>query len=169
MEPLSATGIFTVPPSLDVYQTIIFAFFDEEREYFSLVEDVEEYEAELEELATTMQGFLDKEEVVINDERVRPRVVGVHVGFGEAPEDVYISYFIHFKGNPRKGVNYYENIYQETVAEYPISAYWFFHPGIEVIEVEASGDVEIVSGNIVAMHVVSGEMVNGYEKIVFRL
>lgn len=169
MEPLSATGIFSVSKNLDVYQTIIFDYFDDEREYFSLIDDLEAYEEELERLAATMQRFLDAEEVVINDARVQPKVIGVNIGFRETPEEVTITYFIYFKGTPREGLNYYENIYEEEVAEYPIAAYWYFHPTAKIIDVEASGEIEIVGDNILAMHIAQGDAVNGYEKITFRL
>jgi len=169
MEPLNATGLFSVSPSLDVHQTIIFDYFDEERLYFNMADDIEAYEDELETLARNMQYFLDKEEVVINDERVRPKVIGVHIGFREAPEDVVVTYFIYFRGRPREGVNYYENIYEEEVAEYPIAAYWYFHPSIEILDVEASGDVEIIGPNILAMHLAEGDHISGYEKITFKI
>lgn len=169
MEPMSATGIFTVTRDLEVYQIIIFEYFDDKRIYFSLTENLEDYERELERLAQVMQGFLDEEEVVINDERVRPKVVGVDIGFKDIPEEPFITYFIFFKGKPQKGTNYYENIYEGELAEYPITAYWYFPPQSRVLNVEASGDVSIIGNNIVVMRLAEGDRISGYEKIVFEL
>lgn len=169
MEPLSATGLFTVTRDLEVYQVVIFEYFDDKRIYFSLAENLEDYEHELERLAQAMQGFLDEEEVVVNDERVRPKVVGVDIGFKDTPEEPFITYFIFFKGKPRKGTNYYENIYEGELAEYPITAYWYFPLKTRVLSVEASGDVSIIGNNIVVMRLAEGDRISGYEKIVFEM
>ncbi|ABL78229.1 hypothetical protein [Thermofilum pendens] len=169
LEPLSAMGLFVVTRRLEVYQTIIFDYFDSESYYYGLSEDMEKLEAELRKLAASMQSFLDEEEVILNGARVRPRVVGVDLGFRSSPEEPFITYFIYFRGKPVKGVNYYENIYENTVAEYPITAYWFFPPRSSVGKVEASGEVEIIGSNIVVLRVDEGEKIYGYERIEFTL
>ncbi len=169
IEPVNALGFFIVSPRLDIFQIIVYEYIDIERRYFSLVEDIDELDNELEELAKIMQDFLDEEEVIINDERVRPRVIGVDIGFRGEPEEPFITYFIYFKGKPRRGLNYYENIYEADIAEYPISAYWYFPPRSKVKSVEASGDIEIIGDRIVIMRLAEGDRVNGYEKIVFEL
>uniref|UniRef100_A0A7C3SL16 Uncharacterized protein n=1 Tax=Thermofilum pendens TaxID=2269 RepID=A0A7C3SL16_THEPE len=169
LEPLSAIGFFSVSRRLEVYQVIVFDYIDASGEYAQIVEDEEKLHRELEILTANMQGFLDEEEVVINGERVRPRVLSVDVGFRGTPEEVYIAFFIYFKGKPVKGENYYENIYEEEVTEYPISAYWLFPPGSRVKSVEMSGDVALLAPNIVAVKLEEGERVQGYERIVFTL
>uniref|UniRef100_A0A7C3WKQ3 Uncharacterized protein n=1 Tax=Thermofilum pendens TaxID=2269 RepID=A0A7C3WKQ3_THEPE len=169
LEPLSAIGFFSVSRRLEVYQVIVFDYLDTSGEYAQIVEDEERLQRELEMLSSNMQKFLDNEEVVINGKRVKPRVLSVDVGFRGTPEEVYITFFIYFKGKPVKGENYYENIYEEEVAEYPISAYWFFPPGSHVKIVDMSGDIALLAPNIVAVKLEEGEKIQGYERIVFTM
>ncbi len=169
IEPIHAIGIFSVTRRLEIYQTIIFEYLDLERYYASIIDDFNKLEKELDLLAHNMQALLDKEEVVINGKKVRPRVIGVDIGFKGEPEEPYIVYFIFFKGNPLKGVNYYENIYEEEVAEYPFSAYWYFPLNSKIVNVEASGEAEIIGDNILIIRVNEGSKISGYEKIVFEL
>lgn len=169
VEPLHAYGFFSVSGRLEVHQVIVFEYLDYDRYYESIARDFEKLNRELTSAALNMQHYLDREEVVINGERVRPRVLGVNLGFRGDPEEPYLVFFIYFKGKPRKGLNYYENIYEGEVAEYPFEAYWFFPPGAKVEEVECSGTSEIVGENIVVIRVEEGERIAGYERIVFRL
>jgi len=169
LEPISAVGFFAVSRRLEVVQIVLFDYIDATGEYAKLMEDEEEAQRELRMLAANMQRFLDKEEVVINGQRVRPRVVGVDVGFKGSPEEVYIVFFIKFKGRPVQGDNYYENIYEDEVAEYPIAAYWVFPPRSRVKSVEMSGEVVILRPNILAVRIEEGERIHGYERIVFTL
>lgn len=169
MEALSAVGFFTVTRRLEVYQTIVFEYFDAEGEYARIAEDEEKLEKELERLAAAMQSFLDSEEVVINGKRVRPRVEAVDVGFKGAPEEVFVTYFIYFKGSPKEDVNYYENVYENEVAEYPITAYWYFPPGSSILSAQMSGEVILLSPNVLSVRLEEGERVYGYEKIEFTL
>lgn len=169
VEPMHAIGIFSVSRRLEVYQTIIFEYLDLDRYFTSIIDNFSRLEKELSILAHNMQVFLDKEEIVINGERVRPRVIGVDIGFKGEPEEPYVAYFIFFKGKPVKGMNYYENIYEEEVAEYPFSVYWYFPPSAKIIEVEASGETEIVGDNILIIRVNEGNKISGYEKIVFEI
>lgn len=162
-------GIFSVTKKLEIYQTVIFEYLDLERYYASIIDNFNKLEKELDMLARNMQALLDKEEVVINGKKVRPRVIGVDIGFKGEPEEPYIVYFIFFKGSPLKGVNYYENIYEEEVVEYPFSAYWYFPLNSRIIDVEASGEAEIIGDNILILRVHEGSKISGYEKIVFEL
>ncbi|MCC6049276.1 MAG: hypothetical protein LM580_01120 [Thermofilum sp.] len=169
VEPLHAYGFFSVSERLEVHQIVVFEYLDYDRYYESVAKDLEKLNRELTSAALNMQQYLDREEVVINGERVRPRVLGVNLGFRGDPEEPYLVFFIHFRGRPRRGLNYYENIYEEEVAEYPFEAYWFFPPGAKVEEVECSGAPEIVGENIVVIRVGEGERIAGYERITFRL
>lgn len=169
VEPIHAYGFFSVSESLEVSQIVIYEYIDYNRYYASIARDIDRLNVELERLAADMQHYLDREEVVINGDRLRPKVVGANLGFRGDPEEPYLAFFIRFRGRPRKGLNYYENIYEEEVAEYPYEAYWFFPPNAKVEEVECSGVSEVIGGQIVIMKVEEGERVTGYEKIVFRL
>ncbi len=167
--PVHAYGFFTVSSNLEVNEIVVYEYADYSKYYASIVKDLDRLNEELGRLAANMQSFLDAEEVVINGERVRPRVVGTSLGFRGDPEEPYVAFFVHFRGRPRRGLNYYENIYEEEVAEYPYEAYWVFPPEAVVESVECSGSAEIIEGRIVAIRVEEGERVVGYEKIIFRL
>ncbi|MEM0223078.1 MAG: hypothetical protein QXT33_05755 [Thermofilum sp.] len=169
LEPISAVGFFAVSRRLEVHQIVVFDYLDTSGEYAKLMEDEESAQRELRTLTANMQSFLDREEVVINGMRVRPRVVSVDVGFRGSPEDIYIAFFIHFKGKPVKGENYYENVYEDEVAEYPIAAYWLFPPRSRVKTVEMSGEVIMLGPNVVAVKIEEGDRIHGYERIVFTL
>ncbi|RLF08068.1 MAG: hypothetical protein DRJ64_01765 [Thermoprotei archaeon] len=169
IEPLSALGIINVTSNLEFYQTIIFEYLDRDRYYYALTENIEKLEEELYRLKVSMQQILNKEEVVINDKRVKPKVLGVDIGFKEEPEEPYLSYFIYFKGKLRRGEeNYYENIYEELTVEYPFVAYWFFSPRFKILRVDASGDIQILGNNIIIIKVQEGEKISGYERIIFK-
>ncbi len=169
IEPLSAIGFINVSSNLEFYQIIVFEYLDMERYYFNLVEDIERFEEELYHLKNSMQRILDKEEIVVNDIRAKPKVIGVDLGFKEEPEEPYFTYFIYFKGKIRRGEeNYYENIYDTLTAEYPFTAYWFFSPRFKVKRVDASGDVQIYGKNIIVIKVQEGEKISGYERIIFE-
>lgn len=168
IEPLYATGIFAVSRRLEIYQVVTFEYIDLERYYASLSENIEELDEEMGRLAVSMQNFLDSEDVILNGEKVRPKVLGVDLSFKE-PEEPCIVYFIYFSGRPRKGVNYYENIYEGVAAEYPHIAYWYFPPGARIKSVDASGTVEVIGTNILIIRVVEGERISGYERIEFLL
>ncbi|MEM0042883.1 MAG: hypothetical protein QXF46_02200 [Thermofilaceae archaeon] len=169
VEPIHAYGFFSVSESLEVNQIVVYEYIDYNRYYASVAKDIDRLNVELERLAANMQRYLDREEVVINGDRLRPKVVGVNLGFRGDPEEPYLVFFIRFRGRPRKGLNYYENIYEEEVAEYPYEAYWFFPSNAKVEEVECAGVSEVIGGQIVIMKVEEGEKITGYEKIVFRL
>ncbi|MEM4548253.1 MAG: hypothetical protein QXP94_06035, partial [Thermofilaceae archaeon] len=139
VEPIHAYGFFSVSESLEVNQIVVYEYIDYNRYYASVAKDIDRLNVELERLAANMQRYLDREEVVINGDRLRPKVVGVNLGFRGDPEEPYLVFFIRFRGRPRKGLNYYENIYEEEVAEYPYEAYWFFPSNAKVEEVECAG------------------------------
>jgi len=169
VEPLSALGFFVVTRNLEVYQTVVFEYFDSEGEYARIADNEEELERELERLASAMQMYLDTEEVILNGRKVKPAVKAVDIGFKDSPEEVFVTYFIFFKGSPRDGVNYYENLYEDEVAEYPITAYWYFPPGSRVLSAQMSGDVAIIAPDVLVARLDEGEKVFGYERIEFIL
>ena len=170
VEPAYAQGFFTVSPTGLVYQIVIFDYYDPESYYYSLIEDEEALTTELEFLKDSMQAMLDQERVTINGVRTKPRVIDVDLGFKGSPVRPYLAFFILFKGDFKNGINVYENWYESEEAEYDFDAYWFFPPKAEVLEVEASGAMEIFGArNILVISVKRGERISGYEKIVFRL
>lgn len=169
VEPVHAYGFFSISENLEVSQITVYEYIDYNRYYASIARDLDRLSRELEALAANMQHYLDREEVVINGDRVRPRVIGASLGFRGDPEEPYLVFFARFKGRPQRGLNYYESLYDEEVAEYPYEAYWVFPFSARVEEVDCSGVVEIIGGRVVVVRVEEGERVAGYEKIVFRL
>ncbi len=169
VEPLYALGIFTVTKRLEIFQTVIYEYYDPDQYYAELAENVEDLENELEEISTNMQEILDQEEVVINGEKVKPKVTGIDLGFKGTPEEPFLAFFIYFKGKPRKGLNYYENIYSAERSEYPYTAYWYFPHNFQVTTVQASGISQIINDHIVVIRVEEGERISGYEKIEFEI
>lgn len=169
LQPLSALGIFNVNRKLEVHQTVVFEYFDPEGYYSALIDDEEELQKELNRLAAVMQDYLDAEEVILNGKRVKPKVRAVDIGLKGSPEEVFVTYFIFFKGSPQKGINYYENLYENEVAEYPITAYWIFPLNSKILDVQMSGDVTLLSPNVLAIRLEEGEKIYGYEKIEFEL
>lgn len=169
VEPIHACGFFTVSEGLEFNQIVVFEYLDYNRYYAGVSRNIERLNKELSELAYNMQVHLDKEEVVVNGERVRPLVIGANLGFKGNPEEPYLVFFIHFRGKPRKGINYYENLYEAEISEYPYEAYWVLPPNSKVSEVECSGVSEIISDRIVIMRINEGERITGYEKITFHL
>ncbi|HFC49208.1 MAG TPA: hypothetical protein ENJ59_00595, partial [Thermofilum sp.] len=55
VEPLYALGIFTVTKRLEIFQTVIYEYYDPDQYYAELAENVEDLENELEEISTNMQ------------------------------------------------------------------------------------------------------------------
>ena len=169
IEPIHAIGLFNVTKDLEINQIIIYEYWDPELYYYKLQENTEELERELETLIVSMQALLDKEEVVINGEKIKPKVVAVYLAFRDTEEEPYLVFFIKFRGKPVKGENYYENLYEEEIAEYPFEAYWIFPDNMVIKQVEASGQIEILGDNILVLRIREGEKIQGYEKIVFTI
>ncbi len=168
--PVHAQGFFAVSEKGLVTQFVVFDYYDPEGYYGELVGDVEALEEELEALVESMQDFLDRERVLINGRRTRPRVVDADLGFRGTELRPFVTFLIQFEGEFRRGLNTYENWYEKEEAEYDFEAYWAFPPGSRVVEVAASGLWEILGeGRLLVIRVHRGEEVEGYEKIAFEL
>lgn len=170
IEPIYAQGFFVVNKNGLVNQIIIFDYFDPESYYYNLIDEEDRLSEELEILRENMQAMLDSEKILINNEKVKPKVMDVDLDFRGSPLKPYFTFFIIFKGSLRKGVNVYENWYESEEAEYDFNAYWIFPENSEIREVSASGLVEVLNErNILVIRVKRGEHITGYEKIVFEL
>lgn len=161
VKPIYAKGIFSMDSEGFVTQYLIFYYTDPKMYYANLTR--EEYEEELNKVKLNMQSFLDEEEIRINDRRVRARVLYANIGLITL-NTPYIEFLIRFGGGLRKGVNVYEDIYEEEVTEYPYDILWYL-PG-KVLEVSMAGSVKIM-GNIVLVRVGKGLRVGGREVIRF--
>ncbi len=169
--PVHAQGFFYVGYRYIAYY-IVFDYIDPMGYYDAVLRDEKLYEEETASLAYNMQELVDKEEVLVNGERVRPRVVLVDIGFRGRRDRVFIVFGLRFRAPLRPGRNIYENRYEQEPIEYNYEAYWVFPPGSRVLEVDmgpGNEDWDIVGGNVVAIYGRRGGKTGGYEKIVFQL
>jgi len=166
-KPIFAQGFFTVSRRGDFFQIVRFDYYDPEHYYEKVMKSPILYDEEMRKLAYNMQRMLDLEEVLVNSIRVRPKVRMVnieHSGFSDAP---HITFLIYFKGSLRKGVNTFEDKYESETIEYDYEVYWFFPPKTRIVEVEMSGDIDVID-NILYVWARRGDKIKGYEKIVFE-
>ena len=169
--PVYAHGLFFVGFGYIAYY-LVFDYHDPLGYYEAVIRDPRLFEAEVGKLWANMQSFLDEEEVVVNGERVRPRVVMIDIGFRGSRRRPFIVFAIRFRAPVRPGRNVYENRYEPEVAEYDYAAYWIFPPGTKVLEVDMGGGGEewdVVGKNIVAIYGRKGRRTGGYERIVFDM
>ncbi len=169
MIPVFAFGFFKVSPEGTFTQHIIYEYSDPEGEISKILSDSGLLERELRELKESMQGFLDKERVLVNGEEAHPKVVAVSIGVMESRRRAFIEYLIEFKGRFKSGVNTYENHYEPEVAEYSYEVMWVFPEGSKVMEVNVGFDYVLIGGRVLTFYVPEGSETPGYEKISFYL
>ncbi len=171
VKPVYAQGLFFVGFGYISYY-LVFDYHDPLGYYEAVVRDPRLFDSEVAKLWANMQGFLDEEEVVVNGERVRPRVVMIDIGFRGSKRRPFIVFAIRFRAPIKPGRNVYENRYEPEVPEYDYVAYWVFPPGTRVLEVDMGGGGEewdVVGKNIVAIYGRKGRKTGGYERIVFDM
>ena len=169
--PVHAQGFFYVGYHYIAYY-IVFDYIDPLGYYDTVLRDERLFEKETATLAANMQELVNRERVVVNSERVHPRVVLVDIGLRGRRDRVFIVFGLRFRAPLRPGRNVYENSYDSEVIEYNYEAYWVFPPGSRVLEVDmgpGNEDWDIVGGNVVAIYGRRGGRTGGYEKIVFEL
>jgi len=149
---------------------VVFEYHDPLEEYKNIVLDSKLSKQEKEVLWNNMQRFLDEEKVVINGKRTYPKVVDIEIGFREDYKHPYISFFIVFLGEFKKGVNVYEDEYEAEVAEYPYTVYWVFPLKARVVSADLGVPYTILgNGRILSFTVPRGTRIRGYERIEFEL
>ncbi|RLE72681.1 MAG: hypothetical protein DRZ80_06995, partial [Thermoprotei archaeon] len=99
IEPIYAQGFFVVNKNGLVNQIIIFDYFDPESYYYNLIDEEDRLSEELEILRENMQAILDSEKILINNEKVKPKVMDVDLDFRGSPLKPYFTFFIIFKGS----------------------------------------------------------------------
>jgi len=169
LKPIHAQGFFIVSRNGLITQIVRFDYYDPKAYYKQLYHKPQEYEREIEKLYSNMQQALDEERVYINGERVYPKVQLVNIEHNGFEDNPYITFIINFKGKFRKGINVYENYYEDTVAEYDYEVYWVFPQRFEIVEVVSSSDYDVVDGRIVYLWSRRGDRIKGYERIVFKI
>ncbi len=169
-KPLYAQGFFHLRRNGFVDQTVVFDYYDPDHYYAKLLRDRDRLSREIRMLMNNMQYYLDQERVLINGEDTYPRVVHVEIGVRGRPDISYIVFLIVFKGELVKGINTYENIYEEEEVDYDYTVYWVFPESIRVIEADVGVPYRIYSdGRILFFKVPHGTRIGGYEKIVFEV
>jgi len=168
IKPIYGQGIFVVCRDGSITQQVIFDYVDSEGYYWSLMGDEKALNEELSRLMYNMQSFIDDETVKINGERVFPKVIGIDVGFRSSGSNPYITFYIAFKGNLRKGINIYEDYYEPEDVEYDYVVTWIFSGGLKVIRANVGFNYDITSGGSILMFSVpKGARTPGYERIEF--
>lgn len=171
VEPVYAQGFFYVSLGYISYY-LVFDYSDPYGYYEAVLRDEKLFNNEVSKLLANMQTFLDGEQVVVNNVRVRPRVAMIDVVFRGSKRRPSIVFCIRFKAPVRIGLNVYENRYGSEVVEYDYVAYWVFPPGSRILRVDmGSGGEEwdIVGKNILAIYGYKGRKTGGYEYIEFEI
>ncbi|CCC82416.1 hypothetical protein [Thermoproteus tenax] len=163
VKPIYARAFFNMDSTGLVTQFMVFYYSDPKAYYAGLSR--EELEEELETARENMQAFLDEEVIKINGERVRARVVRVDLGLMTI-NLAHMTFLIDFKGNLKRGLNVYEDIYEEEVAEYPYEFLWRF-PG-RIVRATVAGRLT-VEGGVLHVKVPAGTKVGGSERVEFLL
>ncbi len=167
--PIYAQGIFTVSKSGYINQIIVFDYYDPGGYYRKVVSDGTLYNEEMNKLALNMQSFLNEEEVLVNNVRVRPKVRSVSLGFRGSYRYPYVLFVIGFKIPLRKGENTYVNKYEAEVAEYNYEVLWVFEEGMRVTYVNVGFEYDLMGDRILMFSVSKGMNTPGYEEIRFIL
>jgi hypothetical protein len=166
--PIYGQGFFHVSREA-IFYTIVFDYADEEMEYQRLLSGPPEaLRAEEERLRSEMQSLMDSERVIINGERVRPRVIAARAEVRGEPRRSTATFLVEMPWRPRTGVNVYEDFYEPDVAEYDYVVYWLMPPCASIRSYEMPGRVRI-EGRLLEVRVRAGTRVEGYESIAFEL
>lgn len=169
VEPIHAHSFFTISLGGAFSQILTFDYLDREHYYYKILENEEAYRGELGNLLASMNKILEEEEIRVNGESVKAEALTVNLDFRGAAELPTLVFYIEFSGKLRKGINSYECWYEEGVAEYDYEIYWFFPKRFKIIEVDFSGEYEVLAGRLLVIWVRRGERYRGYERIVFKL
>jgi len=168
--PVFANGFFTVQENGVFNEIILFEYYDPGGYYASLLSDQNRLDEELETLSRNMQFYLDLEKVLINGVESSPTVLNVNIGFRGDPRRPYILFIITFKGRLARGLNTYENYYDEEVAEYDYEVVWLFPAKARVVEADLGVPYKVeAGGRVLRFNVKRGTRVRGFEKILFEI
>jgi len=168
VRPIYAQAFFTVSPGFILYY-LIFDYYDPLGYYELIMRHEDLFNNEIIKLATNMQSFLNNEEVIVNNVRVKPRVDMIDIGFRGSKHRPYIVFLIRFSAPIRTGKNVYENRYESEIAQYDYVAYWSFPPRSKILEVEVGESYDILHNNLLVLYGKKGMRTLGYERIVFEI
>ncbi len=169
IRPIYGQGFFHVDGSGAFTQVVVFDYYDPAHYYAEVVSSPTRFKSEVEALKNNMQFYLDQEKVVVNGERVRPRVVSVEVGLRRLKRIAYAAFVIEFEGQLKSGLNIYENYYEEEYVGYDYAVYWFFPRGSKVIQVDLGVNYSLINDRIMFFKVPKGAYIRGCERIMFEV
>ena len=165
--PISGVAYFVVSRTGVVSEILDFSYLDSNKEYLQLIHDEREFKKETTLIWKNMQGFLDKERIIINDQRVRSEVKLVDIIYRGLDDVPHVLFFIEFRGTLVNGLNTIETYTEEEELEYDVEAYWKFPHKTRIIEVITPMEYEI-NKNFILLWSRKGNIIGGYEKITFE-
>lgn len=167
--PIYAQGFFIIHRHGLFNQIVVFDYYDPSNYYYKLIRSKDALIDEKKNLMDNMQYFLDQEKVLINGKESRPVVKDVEIGVRGRPDISYVIFNIEFYGELVRGMNVYENIYEEEEAEYEYIVQWIIPGQGRFIDADLGVAYELRSNSrILLFRVPKGTRVGGYEKIVFE-
>jgi len=169
IKPIYGQGFFYVSRSGAFIQVVVFDYYDPAHYYAEVVSNATLLENEVEALRNNMQFFLDQEKVIVNGERVKPKVINVEVGLRGLKRIAYAAFIIEFKSQLKSGLNIYENYYEEEYVGYDYVVYWFFPEDSTVTQVDLGVSYSLINNRILFFKVPKGTYIRGYERIIFEV
>jgi len=167
--PVYAQGVHVWSED-EVKLLILFEYLDRNRFYYNLINrGGEDLLNELTTLRTNMQKFLDEEVIRVNGMRVRPVVVDVAIGVRGTPSRSYVEYLVVFPFPLVKGLNTYENYYEEETAEYDYEILWILPSRARIVDVNIAGVYDLPLPNVLRVLVKRGTRVGGFEGFKFTI
>lgn len=169
-KPLYAHGFFHVHSSGLVDQIVVFDYHNPEKLFYRIMSDEEKLRSLIEDLINNMQYYLEQERVLINGVEAPPQVHSVYIGYKNNPEYEYIVYHITFKGDLRKGINIYENTYEEEITTYEYIVIWMFPENSRVLKADLGVPYAISGdGRTLYFKVPANHRLRGRETIYFKI
>ncbi|MCE4606608.1 MAG: hypothetical protein F7B59_04655 [Desulfurococcales archaeon] len=168
LTPIGSIGFFTVYPNGEIFQAVEYRYYEKKGYYRGVLESRELLEREKKILRRGMENILSEERVLINGQEVSWRVFEPDILLPDYQYPV-IVFHISMPFSIMKGRNIYEEYYEEAIAEYSYTAYWYFPRCMQALNVEASGQVRVSDNNrLVVIKVSKGDHIEGYESLLFE-
>ncbi|MDP8003610.1 MAG: hypothetical protein ACP5I6_05940 [Caldisphaera sp.] len=165
--PIYGEGIINVNQKGLINYIINFDYYDEKKEYYKLIYSSLNYKEE-ERLKNEMQKQINSEKTILNEKYSFPVVKYAKIGIRGTPRISFATFYIEISWIPNIGKNVYENIYEETTAEYDYSVTWILPNCGNFNKIDVSGEV-YYENNYAFIKVKKGTKINGYESILFDL
>lgn len=166
--PISGVAYFIVSENGNITEILDFSYLNEDLKYKKIMHDQLEFEDEVKTAWKNMQAFLDAEKIIINNKQVKSKVTFVDIIYRGLEEIPHILFFIDFGGPLKKGINTIETYTEKEKLEYDIEVFWKYPENTKIIEVETPMNYEIKK-NFIILWSRKGDIIGGYEKIVFQL